>query len=515
MAARKDAKTWEFGDFQTPMELAKIALLRLAEELSFSPKTIIEPTCGVGAFLIAAAEAFPDAEKIIGVEIEAAYLAKLQSAVADQPYREKVELIQGDFFKVAWDEILAPLPKPILFIGNPPWVTNADIGLIKGDNLPEKSNFQNHKGFDAVTGKANFDISEWMILKQMDWIDQHGGAVAMLCKTAVARKILQSAWKAKRPINQSACVQINALEHFNAAVDACFFIVERSTGAPSTDCALFESFAQDSPSSVFGFHDGMVIANVDSYYRHRRVIGREPHYTWRSGVKHDCSKVMELRRDGAALVNGLGELVTIEPDHLYPLLKSSDVAHGRVDDARLNVIITQERVGDETDHIRHSAPATWAYLNQHRALLDKRGSVIYRGKPPFSIFGIGPYAFESWKVAISGFYKRLSFQIIAPHDGKPVMVDDTVYFLGCSSKAEAEFLHEILNSTIAQEALNSMAFWNDKRPITVDLLKRLNISELANMLGRGDEYRGYTLPTAEPAPGWTPDLFHDRAVATA
>lgn len=31
---------------------------------------------------------------------------------------------------------------------------------------PEKSNFQNSKGMEAITGSANFEISEWMLLQQ-------------------------------------------------------------------------------------------------------------------------------------------------------------------------------------------------------------------------------------------------------------------------------------------------------------------------------------------------------------
>lgn len=488
----KDAKTWEFGDFQTPLSLAQTTLARLRGMLSFTPRTIVEPTCGVGAFLVAAAEAFPKAERIIGVEIEGSYLDRLREQIDCAPYADKVTLIQGDFFKVNWAEILALLPKPILFIGNPPWVTNADIGLINGENLPKKSNFQNHRGFDAVTGKANFDISEWMILQQMDWINTYGGGVAMLCKSAVARKVLQASWKAKRPIADSACIQIDAMGHFGAAVDACCFVVERSEGLVSTDCALFNSFEDDAPSSVFGLHDGMVIADVDAYRQCRRLIGKEAHYVWRSGVKHDCSKVMELRRTSEGLQNALGEAVSIEENYLFPLLKSSDVARGSVYEARLSVIVTQQRIGDKTTHIERVAPSTWAYLTSHRALLDKRGSVIYRGKPPFSIFGIGDYAFEPWKVAISGFYKRLAFQLIPPHHGKPVMVDDTVYFLGCSTEAEAKFLHGILNSDDAKKALASMVFWNDKRPITADLLKRLDLLALAEALGRDAEYRAFS-----------------------
>ena len=50
----------EFGDFQTPLTLATevCQLLRRAGE---APDFVLEPTCGRGAFLVAAAEAFPQA----------------------------------------------------------------------------------------------------------------------------------------------------------------------------------------------------------------------------------------------------------------------------------------------------------------------------------------------------------------------------------------------------------------------------------------------------------------------
>ena len=72
------------------------------------------------------------------------------------------------------------------------------------------------------------------------------------------------------------------------------------------------------------------------------------------------------------------------------------------------------------------------------------------------------------------------------------MVDDTVYFLACKSKDEAEFLADILNSEPAHEALNSLIFWSDKRPITIEVLKRLNIRAVAKELSREREYDLYT-----------------------
>ena len=71
MAQLKEDKTWEFGDFQTPFSLAEVAIAHFKMlDPEFKPRTIIEPTCGVGAFLFAAANAYPEADYIVGLEIE-------------------------------------------------------------------------------------------------------------------------------------------------------------------------------------------------------------------------------------------------------------------------------------------------------------------------------------------------------------------------------------------------------------------------------------------------------------
>lgn len=100
MAQTKEPKTWEFGDFQTPAALAQEALSHLKKlDPTFRPKTIIEPTCGVGAFLLAAADVFPDAERVVGLEIEAEYLNALRSKVATRQDAERFDLREADFFK--------------------------------------------------------------------------------------------------------------------------------------------------------------------------------------------------------------------------------------------------------------------------------------------------------------------------------------------------------------------------------------------------------------------------------
>ncbi len=481
---RKTKAVAEFGDFQTPRELA-LAATKVLCRLGIQPRSIIEPTCGRGAFLAAAADSFRKAEAIIGIDINPDHLRAAKSATNRSGLH--VELRQGDFFKLDWKSVVTKTGQPWLIIGNPPWVTSSNLGAIEGDNLPEKSNFHGRKGIEAITGKSNFDISEWMLLRYFDWLAGSLGTIAVLCKTAVARKILLHVWKKKVPLRAANIYKIDALGHFGAAVDACFFVVEIEPGAHAITCDVFESLNAKACSHTIGFLDGHIIADVAGFSRHRSLLGPEEHYVWRSGVKHDCSKVMELTVTPEGYQNGLGETVVLEDDILFPMLKSSDISNGRIK-CRGVMVVTQQLVGQDTRYIRTKAPKTWNYLTRHAALLERRGSVIYKNKPAFSIFGVGPYSFAPWKVAISGFYKKLSFVTIGPINGRPVVFDDTIYLLPCWSKEEACFIEELLCSEAAQALFHSMIHWDEKRPITVEILKRLSINKLARMLGRERDY---------------------------
>lgn len=484
---RKTRAVREFGDFQTPFDLASRATETLVR-LGIQPRSVLEPTCGRGAFVSAAAARFSDA-RVFGVEINRAHLAIAETKTIQL---SNVTLSQGDFFKFDWKALIAQTEGPWLIIGNPPWVTSSELGSIDSGNLPQKSNFHGRAGIEAITGKSNFDISEWMLLRYLDWLEGHQGVIAVLCKTTVARKILLSIWKSSNVRLQSARIfKIDAPKHFGAAVDACFLVLELDPASRVVSCDVFADLSATVPEQTFGFQDGHVVSDISAFTRYRDLLEPEREYIWRSGIKHDCSKVMELSITSAGYRNGLGESAELEEEFLFPLLKSSDIANGRIH-CRNSMLVTQRSIGEDTRKIERRAPQTWQYLMQHAALLEKRASVIYKDKPPFSIFGVGVYSFAPWKVAISALYKRLHFAKVGPLDGKPVVFDDTIYFLACWSEAEADFLKCLLQSEPAMEFLHSMIHWDEKRPITVEILKCLNIRNLSRMLGREREYRHFT-----------------------
>jgi len=141
--------------------------------------------------------------------------------------------------------------------------------------------------------------------------------------------------------------------------------------------------------------------------------------------------------------------------------------------------------------LKYIAPKTWSYLTSHSEFFGRRKSSVYEGKPRFSIFGVGEYTFAPWKVAVSGLYKKLHFAVVGPYAEKPVVLDDTCYFIPCQSGEEAQYLSGLLNSEIAEEFFRSFIFWDAKRPITISVLERLSLMALARELGTEDIMKGF------------------------
>ena len=258
---KKSIDKWQYGDFQRltglAQQIVKVLILNHDIELNY----IIEPTCGKGAFVLASYEGFENSN-ILGFEINNEYVSQTHSSLRYISASDRVAVKEADFFDTDCKEILSGLHGYILIIGNPPWVTSSELSLLNSKNLPEKSNFQNRKGIEAI---------------------------------------------------------------------------------------------------------------------YRKVV-----------------------------------------------------------------LITQKTVGEDTSQTKELAPNTWNYLLEHREFLD-RGSSIYKNKPDFSVFGIGPYTFKEWKIAISGFYKRLKFNLVDPLDGKTVAFDDTVNFLSFDNEKEAKFIYRLIN----------------------------------------------------------------------
>ena len=95
-----DSKRVEFGDFQTPYEGA-IQVCNLLKNAEVKPKTIIEPTCGKGAFLAASLKVFKSVKHLHGFELNEEYIKSAKETLRNQIKDRSIhlELKKMDFFK--------------------------------------------------------------------------------------------------------------------------------------------------------------------------------------------------------------------------------------------------------------------------------------------------------------------------------------------------------------------------------------------------------------------------------
>ena len=284
----------EFGDFQTPPALAA-EVCALLKRLGVEPDSVIEPTCGTGAFLVAAAETFPKAV-LSGWDINADYVKQARVALKAAQAANQNDVQTQDFFSHDWAAEAARAGGSLLVLGNPPWVTNSAVASINGSNLPIKENFMGLRGIAARTGKANFDISEWMLIQLVNALRGREAWLAMLCKTATARKLLRFAWQHDGRIGKASIYRIDAKKYFGASVDACLLLLHTGINGPA-EAAVFGDLDKLKPKVKIGLAGKNLVADVRTYRRLRNFEGLSP-YQWRSGVKHDCASVMELWRNG-------------------------------------------------------------------------------------------------------------------------------------------------------------------------------------------------------------------------
>lgn len=470
----------EYGDFQTNRQLAK----EVVEYIY--PKTddfefVLEPTCGKGNFILASISKFKSLRKIVGVEIYKPYVWETKFGILTyyisnpDVQKPEIDIIHGNAFEFDYSTLAnATAHLKTLVIGNPPWVTNSELGSIDSNNLPNKSNFKKHKGFDAMTGKGNFDIGEYVSYTMLRFFDKHKGFFAFLIKNSVVKNIIQDQQRNEFRISDSEKLNIDCKKEFNVSVNACLFLTHLNS-KPSYTCEEFDLYTREAVTT-FGWYKDKFVYSVQDYDESSIVDGKST-FIWRSGVKHDCSKVMELEKVNGHFKNALGEEIKLENDLTYGLLKSSDLKGDKTNSFRKSTIITQKKIGQETKYIKDDYPLTYQYLNSHKEFFDKRKSSIYRDKPDFSIFGIGDYSFTDYKVAISGLYKSTHFTLVSPSDFRPIMLDDTCYFIGFESLKMAEIAHYLVNSELVQKFLKSIVFSDSKRSINKDILMRIDFRQ--------------------------------------
>lgn len=423
-------------------------------------------------------------EKIYCIEINHNYTDRLSERLNELNLQGvDVQIINDSVFNVDFSELKTKIHgKNILVLGNPPWVTNSKLSVFNSDNIPEKSNFKSHKGIDAITGKSNFDIAENILHQMAELIEGENGWLSLVLKNSVIKNFVNDQKRRKLMVGSIKQYCINTQAEFNVSV-AGSVLTLRSAAKPEDQCRIYDFYTKEYLRK-FGWVGKHFVADCKKYSQAISIEGQSQ-VKWWSGLKHDCSKVMELNKEGNNLYsNSLGETIQIEDSMVYPLLKSSDIKDTYISKCRKYVIVTQRHTTDDTAHIQADYPMTFKYLNEHILFFKKRKSIIYRNRPDFCMFGIGSYSFKKYKIVISGLYKQTRFSLVSTISGKTTMVDDTNYLVGFDDRFLAETTLKILNSSPVQNFISALIFEDAKRPITKDLLMRIDLFKALDLIDK-------------------------------
>ena len=222
----------------------------------------------------------------------------------------------------------------------------------------------------------------------------------------------------------------------------------------------------------------------------RKILGQsdyEAHAgacTWANAI-YWVEPVLK-RPDGVWVVHNLTEGAKvkveevsepIEPDLLYPLLRGRDVQRWRAEPSAWIIMTYLEDRDITLEEMQHRFPRTYGYFKQFEAVLKQR--THYRhyfqhsGKPFFAMMRM-PGTFAPWKVVWTRI-AQIEAAVIGLHQGKPVVPQETITLVECSTKEEAHYIAASVNSAPFQFAAVSYSQEGGKSMGSMHILEHIRI----------------------------------------
>ena len=142
-------------------------------------------------------------------------------------------------------------------------------------------------------------------------------------------------------------LEFDSTRVFGINASACVLVIQLSENVISSDvCNVYDFEKPDTVKSQFGYTNGHFYSDLDIDAEN---FDGQCCFEWRQGVKHDCSKIMELTMRNGTLENGQRKIVQIEDDIVYPLIKSSMFKAPVIHSFSKYVIVTQKKLVKKPD----------------------------------------------------------------------------------------------------------------------------------------------------------------------
>jgi methylase of polypeptide subunit release factors len=225
----------------------------------------------------------------------------------------------------------------------------------------------------------------------------------------------------------------------------------------------------------------------------RKVLGKSD-YKAHEGVNTGGANavywvdIVYKRPDGLVVVRNITEgakvkvdevTEPIEPDLLYPLLRGRDVQRWKAEPSAWILVPHTVATGWQAiseEQMQRNYPRTWGYLSRFRQVLLNRVAykLLRMGHPFYILKDISTYTFAPWKVVWTRL-ARIEAAVVGLHEGKPIVPQETVTLVECSSANEAHYICALVNSSPFQFAAISYSQEGGKSMGSMHILEHIRI----------------------------------------
>jgi hypothetical protein len=505
----------------------------------------LDPACGDARFLVSMIKAGRDPSELYGVELNpvAVVLARVATWLAEgRPVEPAATVVWGDYLLGGSDGLGTALADPLAdalvdgvnrlpvaqwIVGNPPWVLWRNIGAAHRARLAERfrhTSLNSARGWHARVSAGQTDLSHLFVHEAAERVGASGRISFVLPRTMFTAPsspmtVRSGRTSSDRPFRFAWVDDYSATDAFAdvrqptvvAVIDAdetAGFPVEwrgidKSRSVTSTD--LVGASNPDDSSSSWLVDAKARIPRLAASVRPAEVRARGGVNTGGGNGIFYVEEIEDLGADHVRVRNVVPKKssapvveAVVEKAFVRPLVRGVDIVPWATD-PKLSIVFpyggSDIRTPLPEDELRAAAPLTLDYLESFRGLLESRKELARWGGAWYSLFRIGPYTTNCWRVLWphSGAQKFRS-AVIGPDDlsipdQKVVIVpfeDSASALLACAflnSERVRQFVRASSSIDVSPSLLARLPLptYDEDNPMLVEIV------EAARRAGAGNE----------------------------
>lgn len=415
-------------------------------------------------------------------------------------------------------------------VGNPPWIKWDFLSKEYREKLSilylDIYKLFAHKGMKASLGHAHDDISILFTYIAMDKYLRDNGKLTFVLKQTLYksiageqfRKFSIDKYNSTTPVK---CIKVHdmlSLNPFGQGQETSIVTLEKNaiTTYPVSYVKWNKTLRGRFKSIDTGNH---VLENCNLEYQDAypdpitkkvtdpwiiipqgqelpKISNKRNFYKARHGVVNDLNSlflidILETTNQGIKIQN-LGNkgkkkikvsTKVIETDLIYPLIKPKDTKRWGIDSYQYMIVPHQKAGENNESFLRVKLPKSYAFLSSFKKELATRKSKWFYGgdKPFYSLFGIGDYTFEKYKIVWCCMSYKPDFSVVSKVKDEKIGVktyipDNTIGYLSVKTSDEAHYICSILNSDKVK-ALFALRSSKSKWGISIDMVNKVPIVE--------------------------------------